>query len=219
MRHRKSFNHLGRTAPHRKAMLANMASSLIMHKRITTTTAKAKALRSYVEPLITKSKDDTTHSRRVVFSYLQDKDAVSELFRDVAGKVAERPGGYTRILKIGSRLGDSAEMAIIELVDYNELLLGESTQKAGTRRKRRGGSSKSKTEDSHASSTAPSAASTAVVTDVEVVEEEKNHSGENEPAGNEEVDEVKETDPSSVNNSAEAENIAPEEEKQKESTD
>ncbi len=162
MRHRKSFNHLGRTAPHRKAMLANMASSLIMHKRITTTTAKAKALRSYIEPLITKSKDDTTHSRRVVFSYLQDKDAVSELFRDVAGKIAERPGGYTRILKIGSRLGDSAEMAIIELVDYNELLLSESTQKTGSRRRRRGSSGKGKTATSDSS----------VVSDVETMEEE-----------------------------------------------
>ena len=130
MRHRKSFNHLGRTASHRKAMLANMASSLIKHKRITTTTAKAKALRTFVEPLITKSKDDTTHSRRVVFSYLQDKDAVSELFREVAGKVADRPGGYTRILKLGNRLGDSAEMAIIELVDYNPNLLGEGDRKS-----------------------------------------------------------------------------------------
>ena len=120
MRHRKGFNHLGRTSAHRKAMLANMATSLILHKRITTTTAKAKALRSYVEPLITKSKEDTTHSRRVVFSYLKNKYAVTELFREVSPKIADRPGGYTRILKTGNRLGDNADMCIIELVDYNE---------------------------------------------------------------------------------------------------
>jgi large subunit ribosomal protein L17 len=146
MRHRKSFNHLGRTTPHRKAMLSNMASSLIMHKRITTTTAKAKALRIFVEPLITKSKDDTTHSRRVVFSYLQDKDAVTELFREVSPKITERQGGYTRIIKLGVRQGDSAEMAIIELVDFNENLLGsKSSSKSGSRRRRRAGS-KSTTE-------------------------------------------------------------------------
>ena len=167
MRHRKSFNHLSRKAGHRKAMLANMASSLIRHKRITTTTAKAKALRTYIEPLITKSKDDTTHSRRVVFSYLQDKDAVSELFREVAAKVAERPGGYTRILKLGNRAGDSAEMAIIELVDYNQNLLGESgAGKTGGRRRRRGG--KKKTEQPTAGT---ETASTEVVEDAQVVEE------------------------------------------------
>ena len=120
MRHNKKFNHLGRQAAHRKSMLANMASSLILHKRISTTVAKAKALRVYVEPLITKSKEDTTHSRRVVFSYLKDKYAVSELFREVAPKIANRPGGYTRILKTGFRAGDAADMCIIELVDYNE---------------------------------------------------------------------------------------------------
>jgi len=113
MRHNKKFNHLSRKTAHRKAMLANMASSLIEHKRISTTVAKAKALRIYVEPLITKAKDDTTHSRRIVFSYLQNKDAVSELFREVAGKIADRPGGYTRILKTGNRLGDNAEMCVI----------------------------------------------------------------------------------------------------------
>ena len=140
MRHRKSFNHLGRTSAHRKAMLSNMAASLILHKRITTTTAKAKALRMFVEPLITKAKDDSTHSRRVVFSYLQNKEAVSELFREVSGKIAERPGGYTRILKTGTRLGDNADMCIIELVDYNENLLAAKTTKAKstTRRSRRG---------------------------------------------------------------------------------
>ena len=120
MRHGKKFNHLGRKSAHRKAMLANMACSLIEHKRIKTTLAKAKALRVYVEPLITKSKNDTTHSRRIVFSYLKQKEAITELFGDVSAKVAERPGGYTRILKLSNRLGDNAQMAYIELVDYNE---------------------------------------------------------------------------------------------------
>ena len=129
MRHGKKFNHLSRTSSHRHAMLANMANSLIMHKRITTTTAKAKALRVYVEPLITKSKTDNTHSRRVVFSYLQNKYAVSELFREISNKVMDRPGGYTRIIKIGNRPGDNAEMSIIELVDYNELLLNAKEEK------------------------------------------------------------------------------------------
>lgn len=121
MRHGKKVNHLGRTASHRKALLANMASSLILHKRINTTLAKAKALRTYVEPLITKSKQDTTHSRRTVFAYLKDKEAVTELFREVSTKVADRPGGYCRIIKLANRLGDNASMALIELVDYNEV--------------------------------------------------------------------------------------------------
>lgn len=142
MRHRKGFNHLGRTSAHRKAMLSNMASSLILHKRITTTSAKAKALRTYVEPLITKSKNDTTHSRRVVFSYLKNKYAVSELFREVSPKIMERPGGYTRILKTGNRLGDNAEMCIIELVDYNENMLEDKTAKAKPSRRRRGSGKK-----------------------------------------------------------------------------
>ncbi len=120
MRHNKNFNHLGRQAGHRKAMLSNMASSLILHKRIETTVAKAKAVRQFVEPLVTKSKEDTTHSRRVVFSYLKQKEAVTELFRTIAPKIAERPGGYTRILKTGFRLGDAADMCIIEFVDFNE---------------------------------------------------------------------------------------------------
>jgi len=145
MRHGKKFNHLGRTAPHRKAMLSNMASSLIQHKRISTTVAKAKALRKYVEPLITKAKTDSTHSRRVVFSYLQDKETVTTLFGDVAMKVGDRPGGYTRIIKTGNRLGDNADMCIIELVDYNENLLTEAAEPAKkSRRSRRGG--KKKTE-------------------------------------------------------------------------
>ena len=140
MRHRKSFNHLSRKKGHRKAMLANMASSLIMHKRIKTTTAKAKALRMFVEPLITKSKNDSTHTRRVVFSHLQNKEAVSELFREVSPKIMDRPGGYTRILKTGFRLGDNADMCIIELVDYNENLLAAKTEAAAKmgRRRRRG---------------------------------------------------------------------------------
>lgn len=147
MRHGKSFNHLGRKTGHRRLMLANMASSLITHKRITTTVAKAKALRSYVEPLITKSKDDTTHSRRVVFSYLQDKEATAELFKEVGAKVSDRPGGYTRIIKLAPRLGDNADLAIIELVDFNELLVKEKKEKKGTRRRRAGaGTAKKKAE-------------------------------------------------------------------------
>ena len=141
MRHGKKINHLSRTASHRKAMLSNMACSLIEHKRINTTLAKAKALRKYVEPLITKSKDDTTHNRRVVFSYLQNKDASSILFREVAPKVADRPGGYTRIIKLNNRLGDNAQMAMIELVDFNELLLDNKPAKKKSRR--RGGGKKS----------------------------------------------------------------------------
>ena len=140
MRHNKAINHLGRKSGHRKALLANMACSLLLHKRIETTVAKAKALRTYVEPLITKSKDDSTHSRRVVFSYLKQKEAVTELFRTIAPKVAERPGGYTRILKTGFRVGDAADMAIIELVDFNEAALAaapkKAEKKATTRRSR-----------------------------------------------------------------------------------
>lgn len=143
MRHGKKINHLSRTKEHRQAMLSNMATSLIMHKRIFTTTAKAKALRTYVEPLITKSKSDNTHSRRVVFSYLQNKDAVVELFSNVADKIGDRPGGYTRILKTHNRLGDNAEMCMIELVDFNEMMLEEKAARsaksgAGKKRTRRG---------------------------------------------------------------------------------
>ena len=135
MRHRKKFNHLGRKSAHRKSMLANMACSLIEHKRIKTTLAKAKALRQYVEPLITKSKNDTTHSRRVVFSYLKQKQAITELFGDISSNVANRPGGYTRILKLGNRLGDNAQMAYIELVDYNESYTTNKPKKKKTRRR------------------------------------------------------------------------------------
>ena len=130
MRHNKAINHLGRKSGHRKALLANMATSLILNKRIQTTVAKAKALKVYVEPLITKSKEDTTHSRRVVFSYLKNKEAVTELFRTVAPKIAERPGGYTRVLKTGFRQGDGADMALIELVDFNEAALAAAPKAA-----------------------------------------------------------------------------------------
>ncbi len=130
MRHNKAINHLGRKSGHRKALLANMATSLILHKRINTTVAKAKALQGYVEPLITKSKEDSTHSRRVVFSYLKNKEAVTELFRTVAPKIAERPGGYTRVLKTGFRQGDGADMALIELVDFNEAALASAPKAA-----------------------------------------------------------------------------------------
>lgn len=140
MRHGKKVNHLGRKTAHRKAMLANMACSLIEHKRINTTVAKAKALRVFVEPLITKSKNDTTHNRRVVFSYLRNKYAVTELFKEISIKIADRPGGYTRIIKLGNRLGDNASMAMIELVDYNELYNPNGKKvKKSTRRSRRGG--------------------------------------------------------------------------------
>ena len=136
MRHNKKFNHLGRTASHRSAMLSNMACSLIKHKRITTTVAKAKALKKFVEPLITKSKEDTTNSRRVVFSNLQDKIAVTELFKEISVKIADRPGGYTRIIKTGNRLGDNAEMCLIELVDYTENMAKEKVAKKATRTRR-----------------------------------------------------------------------------------
>lgn len=141
MRHNKKFNHLSRTASHRNAMLANMAISLIMHKRITTTLAKAKALKKYVEPLITRCKNDTTNSRRVVFSYLQDKTIVTELFKEVSVKVADRPGGYTRIIKTGRRLGDDAEMCFIELVDYNENMAKAPVKKATRTRRSKKSSS------------------------------------------------------------------------------
>jgi len=145
MRHNKKFNHLGRTSSHRKAMLSNMASSLIQHKRIATTLAKAKALQVYVEPLLTKSKEDTTHSRRMVFSHLQNKEMVTELFQNVSVKIANRPGGYTRILRTGFRLGDNAEMCIIELVDYNENMLKEKAAKKAARTRRAGTAKKVET--------------------------------------------------------------------------
>jgi len=153
MRHAKRINHLGRTSAHRAAMLSNMASSLIMHKKISTTLAKAKELRKYVEPLVTKCKNDTTHSRRMVFSYLQDKRAVTELFREISQKVASRPGGYTRILKTGFRQGDNAEMCIIEFVDYNETYTTTETKKAAKTRRSRKSSPKTSPETQQVSET------------------------------------------------------------------
>jgi large subunit ribosomal protein L17 len=160
MRHGKKFNHLGRTTSHRKAMLSNMAVSLIMKKRIKTTVAKAKALRKYVEPLITKAKADTTHNRRIVFSHLQDKEAIKMLFDEIGEKVAERNGGYTRIFKLGTRLGDNAEVAVIELVDYNEAMLATASDEEATgktRRRRRKGGSKT-ADESTATEATPEAA-------------------------------------------------------------
>ena len=153
MRHNRAINHLGRQSGHRKAMLANMASSLILHKQIETTVAKAKALRTYVEPLITKSKEDTTHSRRIVFSYLKQKEAVSELFRVVAPKIADRPGGYTRIVRTGFRVGDAADMAVIQLVDFADAATPEKkeTKKASTRR---GGAKKAAATEGDAAASA-----------------------------------------------------------------
>ncbi|MEC7618547.1 MAG: 50S ribosomal protein L17 [Bacteroidota bacterium] len=175
MRHGKKINHLSRKTAHRSAMLANMACSLIEHKRINTTLAKAKALRKYVEPLITKSKDDTTHNRRVVFSYLKDKKASSTLFRDVAPKISDRPGGYTRIIKLNNRLGDNAEMAMIELVDFNELLTKDQVKKKKTRR--RGG--KKTTSSAPVSDLAPIEDAEIIETEeVEVIDENKEEKSE-----------------------------------------
>ncbi len=169
MRHGKKINKLGRTHSHRAHMLANMATSLILHKRIATTVAKAKALRVYVEPLLNKAKDDSTHSRRTVFSYLQSKEAITELFREISVKIADRPGGYTRILKTGTRLGDNADMCIIELVDYNENLLKAKDEKAGksTRRKR----AKKKDDGAVAPKAEKAQPKAEVVKEAEVVEE------------------------------------------------
>ena len=182
MRHGKKINHLSRTAPHRKAMLSNMASSLIMHKRIVTTVAKAKALRKYVEPLITRAKEDSTHSRRMVFRYLQNKESVNELFNDISERVTNRDGGYTRILKTGNRLGDNASMCVIELVDYNESLLKEAKpKKSKTRRSRRG-------KSGAAGASAAVVAEEAVEETVEAVEEKQEVEEETEAV----VDEAQE---------------------------
>lgn len=179
MRHGKKGNHLGRKTAHRKAMLANMACSLIEHKRINTTVAKAKALKVFVEPLVTKSKEDTTHNRRVVFSKLRSKEAVSELFRDVAPKVGDRPGGYTRVIKLGSRLGDAAEMAMIELVDYNETYgVDKPKKKKSTRR-----AGKKKSDDS---------ASTAQPKEAAAKETKKEEPKAEEPKAEEKKDDKKE---------------------------
>jgi len=178
MRHGKKFNHLGRKPAHRKATLSNMASSLILHKRITTTLAKAKALRKYVEPIITRSKDDTTHSRRMVFRYLQDKDSVKELFGEIAEKVASRPGGYTRIIRTPNRLGDNAEMCMMEFVDYNELLLEGTAEKAKTTRRSR---RKKKADDT------TETVSDAVVVEEAVVEEASEEKETGDAVAEEEV--------------------------------
>ncbi|MFD2873640.1 50S ribosomal protein L17 [Mucilaginibacter ximonensis] len=170
MRHGKKVNHLGRTDSHRKAMMSNMANSLILHKRITTTLAKAKALRGYVEPILTKSKDDTTHSRRTVFSYLQNKETVTILFREIAEKIANRPGGYTRIIKLENRLGDNAEMAMIELVDYNTTYGADAAQTAKKSTRRRGGSGKGKAAAT--AEAAPAASAEVTPADEAVVVEE-----------------------------------------------
>lgn len=163
MRHNKAINHLGRKSAHRKAMLANMASSLIIHKRIQTTVAKAKALRMYAEPLISKAKDDSTHSRRIVFSYLKDKYAVTELFRTIAPKIADRPGGYLRILHVGFRRGDAAEMALVEFVDFNEAALASSVSKKETKKTTR----RSRTKKAEAAPVAETVAETTVEAAVE----------------------------------------------------
>ena len=157
MRHGKKVNHLGRTNSHREAMLSNMAASLILSKRINTTVAKAKALRKYVEPIITRSKEDSTHSRRMVFSYLQNKDAVTELFREVAGKVGERPGGYTRIIKTGNRLGDAAEMCMMELVDFNTVYVKEAAAPKKAKTTRRGRTKKADDTAGEKTAAAPKA--------------------------------------------------------------
>ena len=175
MRHGKKINHLSRKTAHRSAMLANMACSLIEHKRINTTLAKAKALRKYVEPLITKSKDDTTHNRRVVFSYLKDKKASSTLFRDVAPKISDRPGGYTRIIKLNNRLGDNAEMAMIELVGFNELLTKDQVKKKKTRRR---GGKKSASSAPVSDPALIEDAETIETEEVEVIDENKEEKSE-----------------------------------------
>ncbi|PDH47523.1 MAG: 50S ribosomal protein L17 [Bacteroidetes bacterium MED-G13] len=168
MRHRKKFNHLGRKKGHRSSMLANMACSLIYHKRINTTVAKAKALKRFIEPLITKSKSDTTHNRRIVFSRIKQKNAISELFREISVKVADRPGGYTRVVRLGNRLGDNAEMAMIELVDYNDVFSHEKKQKS-TRRSRRG--SKNTNESKSSNELASNAEETSAAKEAPAAEE------------------------------------------------
>ena len=215
MRHGKKFNHLGRKTAHRGAMLSNMATSLIMHKRINTTVAKAKALRKYIEPILTKSKTDDTHSRRVVFSYLQDKESVTELFSNVADKIANRPGGYTRIIKTGARLGDNAEMCMMELVDFNELLVTEeSAGKAKTRRSRRGGSGKAKAKAEEVAPVEEAVVEEAVVEETEVVEAEAPEVVE-EAKEEEVVEEVaaETEEEASAENDASADDTAEDEEK------
>ena len=220
MRHRKSFNHLGRTSSHRHAMLANMANSLILHKRISTTLAKAKALRVYVEPILTRAKSDTTHNRREVFSLLQSKTVVTELFRDIALKIADRPGGYTRILKVGNRLGDNAEMCIIELVDYNENMLSAGTKETSKKRRSRKKSDGSDNQAPKAETAAPKTeviapaveAVVAAVVAEEIIEEiVEETSVESTPEAEEIAEEVAEE--SAPEDEVSTEEEAPEEEK------
>ncbi len=198
MRHGKKFAHLGRKAPHRKYMLANMACSLIEHKSINTTVAKAKALKRYIEPLITKSKNDSTHNRRIVFSYLKNKYAVTELFRDISVKVGDRPGGYTRIIKLGNRLGDNASMALIELVDYNTIYNSGSDSKKKTRRRRK--STKKSEEAAPAVEEAVVEEAAPAVEEATPVGEEVAVEGSNDASENEDIEtnskdsEKKETD-------------------------
>jgi len=209
MRHGKKTNHLSRKTAHRGAMLANMACSLIEHKRINTTLAKAKALRKYVEPLITKSKDDTTHNRRVVFSYLKNKEASSILFRDVAPKINDRPGGYTRIIKLNNRLGDNAEMAMIELVDFNELLIKDEVKKKKTRRR---GGKKATTPKSENVTNEPvkdSSVESDVIEDAVVVEETTNEEVKTEAKNSKEdivAEDTTSEESSKENNSDESSN-------------
>ena len=192
MRHGKKFAHLGRKAPHRKYMLANMACSLIEHKSINTTVAKAKALKRYIEPLITKSKNDSTHNRRIVFSYLKNKYAVTELFRDISVKVGDRPGGYTRIIKLGNRLGDNASMALIELVDYNTIYNSGSDSKKKTRRRRK---STKKSDETSAPTVEEAVVEEAAPAVKEVAVEGSNDTSENEDIETNSKDsEKKETD-------------------------
>ena len=191
MRHGKKFAHLGRKAPHRKYMLANMACSLIEHKSINTTVAKAKALKRYIEPLITKSKNDSTHNRRIVFSYLKNKYAVTELFRDISVKVGDRPGGYTRIIKLGNRLGDNASMALIELVDYNTIYNSGSDSKKKTRRRRKSTKKSEEAapavEEAVVEEAAP-AVEEAVVEEATPVGEEVAVEGSNDTSENEDIE-------------------------------
>ena len=213
MRHGKKFNHLSRQTAHRKSMLANMACSLIEHKRINTTVAKAKALKQFVEPLITKSKADTTHNRRIVFSYLRSKYAVTDLFRDVAAKVGDRPGGYTRIIKVGNRLGDNADMAMIELVDFNELYNG-GKKEAKKAKSRRGGKAKKADETTEVKETPVAAVVAPVVEEAPeaVVEETPVAEVEETPVAEVAETEVEETPEAVVEETPVAEVETPTEE-------
>jgi large subunit ribosomal protein L17 len=197
MRHGKKFNHLGRTSSHRAALLSNMASSLILHKRIETTVAKAKELRKYVEPMITRSKVDSTNNRRVVFSYLQNKEAIKELFSIVSEKVADRPGGYTRIIKLGNRLGDNAEICFIELVDFNETMLAAAAEKATKTRRSRRASTKKDDSNGVTAAETPSAEVVEEVASAEVIEETPSAEVVEEVASAEAIEETPAEEPAS----------------------